>query len=60
MMNFETDPYFDNNKGTPFDSISDPLDEVGSSAPFGSYTKCSPEMCIYCPYEICPLTGCPK
>ena len=59
-MNFETDPYFGTNIGNPFESISDPLDEIGSSAPFGSYTKCSPEMCIYCPYDICPLTGCPK
>jgi len=57
MMSFETDPYFGMN---PFESISDPLDEIGSTAPFGSYTKCSPEMCINCPYDICPLTGCPK
>jgi hypothetical protein len=44
----------------PLEFISDPLDEVYSTAPFGNYIKCSPEMCIYCPYEICPLTGCPK
>jgi hypothetical protein len=60
MRNSDTDPYFSINKGTPFELISDPLDEEDPSAPFGSYTKCSPEMCFYCPYDICPLTGNPK
>jgi len=41
----------------PSEFISDPLDEVGSTAPFGTYTKCSSEMCVYYPYEICPLSS---
>ena len=61
MKNIETNPTdFAINKGNPFEFFSDPLDDEDSTAPFGNYTKCSPQMCMYCPYEICPLTGCPK
>jgi len=60
MINSNYGPYFSIDNDNPFEPISDPLDEVGSTAPFGSYLKCSPEMCTYCPYDVCPLTGCPK